>query len=129
MWSNKDIILAKSEGRPMPRYHVLEGASPHVGLMGAEFIRNNFFVTGQVPTFVVENETQARILDEFLRQTYESTEPEAVGAFPSPKHDTLHKIVWFDDGGHSGAGRGNASYAPAPERVTASPRTRKRSAS
>src|SRR6185436_9931933 len=65
MWSNKDIILAKSEGRPMPGFHVLEGASPHVGLMGAEFLRNNYFVTGQVPTFIVENEAQARALDEF----------------------------------------------------------------
>jgi glyoxylase-like metal-dependent hydrolase (beta-lactamase superfamily II) len=99
MWSNKDIILARAAGRPVPRFHVLEGASAQVGRMGAEFVRNNFFVTGQVPTFIVENEEEGRLLSEFLRKTYESTETEALGAFPSPRFDELHKIVWYDDRG------------------------------
>lgn len=99
MWSNKDVILAGNHGRPAPTVFVQEAASPHAGLMWFEFLRNNVFVTKKLPTFVVGSPKEERALDDFLRQTYESKEPEAVGAFPSPTHESLRRIVHFDTQG------------------------------
>jgi len=99
MWSNKDVILAASQGRPTPTVFVQDFASPHAGLMWFEFLRNNVFVTKKTPTFVVGSEDEERALDEFLCRTYESKEPEALGSFPSPPHASLRKIVRFNDQG------------------------------
>lgn len=96
-WANKDVLAA---GEAAPNIFVLTLLQKNTGFQCADFLRNNFWVTNKAPVFVVANAEEARALDDFLRHTYEATEPESVGAFPSPDYNELHKIFSFDEQGH-----------------------------
>jgi glyoxylase-like metal-dependent hydrolase (beta-lactamase superfamily II) len=96
LWANKDVLAS---GAAAPSVFVLTMIRRNTGFMAADFLRNNFFVTGKVPVFVVDNAEEARALDAFLRQTYDSTEPESIGAFPSPTAPDLYRILHFNEEG------------------------------
>ncbi|HSA60001.1 MAG TPA: MBL fold metallo-hydrolase [bacterium] len=102
LWSNKDVLAA---GASAPSVFVLTLLRRNTGFLAADFLRNNYFVTRRTPVFVVDNADEARALDEFLRQTYEATEPESIGAFPSPDAGDLYRIYFFDEHGRVTLGR------------------------
>jgi glyoxylase-like metal-dependent hydrolase (beta-lactamase superfamily II) len=100
-WTNKDVLAA---GPSAPSVFVLTLLRRNAGYLCADFLRNNVWVTGKAPVFVVDDAREARALDDFLRRTYESTEPEPMGAFPSPVYNELHKIFYFDERGRLALG-------------------------